>query len=82
MIKKFFVVAAIVGFFYFPMYVEQNYTMTGTVVNETLIRDSAGHEWEMEHIPYRNGETIKIHFNTNCTFSRMDDIIKKISLKK
>lgn len=80
--KKILVMAMIVGFFYLPMYVEQNYTMTGTVVNETLVRDSAGHEWEVDHVPYRDGETVKIHFHTNCTFSRMDDIVTKISLKK
>ena len=83
MIKKIFLLATITGMFFLAGYIDQHYSMEGTVISENIIVDAIGDEWEMDStIPYRDGETVKIHFNNNCTLTREDDIITKISLKK
>ena len=84
MIKKVFLGTILVGAFLSTIYIDRNYVIEGTIINEHSVEDTSGEVWEMNDIiPYRNGSTVKIHFNDNCTPEiRKDDIITKISLKK
>lgn len=82
MIKKFFALAIFIGLFSLASYMEHNYSIEATVINETTIEDITGNKWKVDYIPYRNGSIVKVFFNDNYTMDkREDDIIKKISLK-
>ena len=82
MIKKFFLTTFLIGIFLLTNYVEHNYAIDGTVINENSIEDITGNVWEVDYIPYRDDSIVKIHFNDNCTIdTRKDDVITKIILK-
>lgn len=82
MIKKFFLITFLVGIFLLTNYVERNYTIDGTVINENTVEDITGNIWKVDYIPYRDGSVVKIYFNDSCTIdTRKDDVITKIILK-
>lgn len=59
---------------------DNTYKMLGYIENGYVI-DEAGETWKYDN-PYRNGIEVEITFNTNCTDSRYDDTIYKITPKK
>ena len=58
---------------------DSTYKMSGYIENGYVI-DETGEAW-IYNSPYKNGVEVEITFNTNCTDSRYDDKIYKITPK-
>lgn len=58
---------------------DSTYKMSGYIENGYII-DETGEAW-IYNSPYKNGIEVEITFNTNCTDSRYDDKIYKITPK-